>query len=137
MFITQNDLHAKMRASDLNQIVAGNDTIIPHAVAYAEGKAKNILAKRYDVDKLFSAADNQREGLLVSLCCDVAIYEIVALAQPNIDLTDRRERAAAAVEYLGRLGDGEYVTAWPLREDVTAVDNPVVSGGKTPRSNYY
>lgn len=137
MFLTINDLHAKMRESDLRQIVAGNDTIVPHAIAVAEGKVHSILAKKFDIEKLFEKTAELRESIIVSACCDIAIYEIVSLALPNIDLEDRRVRALQAIEYLTKIADGEYVMPWALLPDDKKEDSPVEFGGRPQRGNYY
>lgn len=137
MYITETDITSKIRESDLNQIVAGNDTVVPHAMACAEGIARSILAERFDVDKLFSAEGDHRELIIVWACVDIAIYEIVLLAQPNIDLTDRRERAQAATRYLRDLADGKYTVGWPLREQSATDESPVASGGRPSRGNYF
>lgn len=137
MFLTETDLTSKIRQSDLQQIVGSNDAVVPHAMATAEGVARSILADRFDVDKLFSADTDHRELIIVGACVDIAIYEIVVLAQPNIDLTDRRERAQAATRYLRDLADGKYSVAWPLRPNNATDESTVQSGGRPSRGNYF
>lgn len=137
MFLAQTDLTSKIRQSDLQQIVGGNDAVVSHAMATAEGVARSILADRFDVDKLFSAAPDHRELIIVGACVDIAIYEIVVLAQPNIDLTDRRERAQAATRYLRDLAAGKYTVGWPLRVQSTTDESVVQSGGRPSRGNYF
>ncbi|MEG1464851.1 MAG: hypothetical protein RSC11_08150, partial [Mucinivorans sp.] len=128
---------AKIRQSDLQQIVAGNETVIDHAIAFAQGKAQAILSKKFDVAKLYESSKDQREELLVSLLGDMAIYEIVAIALPNVDMEDRRDRANHAVVYLNKLADGEYPVAWPLLPETEQTDSPVTSGGRAQRGNYF
>lgn len=137
MFITVNDLYSKIRASDLRQIVGDNDTIIPQAIVYAEGKVHSILAKKFDVEKLFEKTAEQREGIIVSACCDIAIYEIVSLALPNVDLEDRRVRALQAIEYIKEIANGEHFVSWPLLPKDKQEDSPVEYGGRPQRGNYF
>lgn len=141
MFITENDLYSKIRASDLRQIAGDDTTIIQHAISSSVGLVRSkIDATKYDVQRIFDAAGEQREGLLVSICVDVAIYEIVGIAQPNIDLTDRRERHNQALAYLDEVRDRNLPTGWPLLPEdpnTTPDSAPVVAGGNPPRNNYF
>lgn len=141
MFITENDLYSKIRTSDLRQIAGDDTTIIQHAISCAVGLVRSkIDAAKYDVPRIFDATGDQREGLLISICVDVAIYEVVAIAQPNVDLTDRRERRSQALAYLDDVRDRNLPTGWPLLpEDSGATPDtaPVVSGSRPPRNNYF
>ena len=137
MFITENDLYTKIRQSDLKQIIGTDDTIVNHALATAQATASSIIGKKYDIDALTGAEGDKREPILVSTICDIAIYEIVALAQPNIDLTDRRERAQQATLYLKDIASGEYPMPWPLKQLDTIKQSTVIHGGTTSRGNYF
>lgn len=138
MFLKIEDLAAKIRLSDLRQITGQNDMVTLHAMSYAEGIAKTYLYK-YDLKKLLEAQDDKRDDLLLSLLSDIAIYEIVAIAQPNIDLTDRRERKAQAIAYLQQVKDGQITTGWPLQLDDQSgtTESPVENGGTPSRGNYF
>lgn len=138
MFLKIEDLAAKIRLSDLRQITGQNDMVALHAMSYAEGIAKTYLHK-YDLKKLFEAQDEQRDDLLLSLLSDIAIYEIVAIAQPNIDLTDRRERKGQAIAYLQQVKDGQIATRWPLQpsDQSNITESPVENGGTPSRGNYF
>ena len=97
-----------------------------------------MLAEKFDVDAMLGAQGEQRDQLLRGICVDIAIYEVVALAQPNIDLTDRREREQQAVEYLKELVMKKDVVPWPLRDPIAnPIDKPVEYGGRTPRQNLF
>lgn len=138
MFLKIEDLAAKIRLSDLRQITGQNDMVALHAMSYAEGIAKTYLRK-YDIIKLFESQDEQRDDLLMSLLSDIAIYEIVAIAQPNIDLTDRRERKGQAIAYLQQVKDGQITTGWPLQpsDQSNITESPVENGGTPSRGNYF
>lgn len=140
MFITIDDLYSKVRQSDLRQITGGNDSVSLHAIGYAVGLIRSYLGGRYDTERIFSAQGEQREGMLVSIAVDIAIYEIVAICQPNIDLTDRRERRNQAVEYLRQVRDDSLPTGWPLLPEPDPGEGsggPVEYGGRPPRDNYF
>lgn len=138
MFLTKEDLYSKIREGDLRQIVGQTDGVIEHALCFAVGKVRSYLG-RYDTDQIFSARGDSREGMIVSLCVDIAIYELVAIAQPNIDLTDRRARATAALDYLTEVRDNNLPTGWPVpdREIENQDAKPVLFGGNRARGNYF
>lgn len=126
-----------MRENDLIKITGAEDMIIEHALGFAVSLMRSYLVDRYDTQALFSAEGENREGLLVALGVDIAIYEIVAIAQPNIDLTDRRERRRQAIEYLTGVRDNNLPTGWPLRQEEPEENPSVLHGGIPPRGNYY
>lgn len=137
MFITITDLYSKIRQSDLNQIVGADDTVVEHAMIYAVGLIRSYICERYDAKQILSATGDEREGLLVSMAVDIAIYEVVALARPNIDMTDRRERRNQAIEYLRQASDGRP-TGWPLLSpELQTSEGSVEHGGRAARSNYF
>jgi len=115
MFITIEDLYSKIRKHDLEQITGGDEIIAEHAISSAVAEIMGYL-ERYDTDRIFSAKGEDREGLLVSFAVDIAVYEIVAIARPNTDLTDRRERRNRAIDYLKQVRDDNISTPWPLKE---------------------
>ena len=146
MFLTKQDLTSKLRESDLLRITGGDDMVVEHALSYAVGIMRSYLAERYDVESIFSAVGEDREGALVAMGVDIAVYEIVAIAQPNIDLTDRRERRRQAIEYLTAVRDDNLPTGWPLRpvepdegeeEDGISGSGSVLWGGIPSRGNYF
>lgn len=140
MFLTKEDLKSKIREGDLIRITAGDDMVVEHALSYAVGLMHSYLAERYDTEAIFSAAGETREGALVAMGVDIAIYEIVAIAQPNIDLTDRRERRRQAIEYLTAVRDDNLPTGWPLKPDEPDAEygsGPVLWGGLPSRGNYF
>lgn len=138
MFITKEDLYTKIRKSDLVQIVDGQDNLVEHSISYTVGVIRSYIGERYDAEKIFAATGQQREGMLVSIACDIAIYEIVALARPNIDMTDRRERRLQALAYLQAVSDGVRPTGWPLLPiDKQSTEGAVEHGGRAARINYF
>lgn len=137
MFITKDDLLTKIRFSDLTQIVGDDDQLINHSISFAIGEIKSYLTK-YDTKKLFSAINDSREPLLIAFAVDIAIYEIIALARPNIDTTDRRERRNRAIGYLQAVRDDNLPTGWDLAPITEQSDeSPVVSKSTPPRGNYF
>ena len=112
--------------------------VVEHALSYAVGIMRSYLAERYDVESIFSAVGEDREGALVAMGVDIAVYEIVA--------TDRRERRRQAIEYLTAVRDDNLPTGWPLRpvepdedeeEDGISGSGSVLWGGIPSRGNYF
>lgn len=140
MFLTKEDLKSKIREGDLTRITGGDDMVVEHALSYAVGVMRSYLAERYDTEAIFTATGETREGTLVAMGVDIAIYEIVAITQPNIDLTDRRERRRQAIEYLTAVRDDNLPTGWPLKPEKPDTEDgsgPVMWGGIPSRGNYF
>ena len=117
MFINKADIEKKIMAHELASITNEDDTIIDHSISAAIAEMKGYLKGRYDVEAIFSAADEERMPLLVGFACDISIYEIISLALPGQDLEDRRARYKRAIDWLKQLAKGEIEADLPKLED--------------------
>jgi len=136
MFINKADLEKKIMAHELASITNGDDTIIDHSISAAIAEMKGYLKGRYDVEAIFSAADEERMPLLVGFACDISIYEIISLALPGQDLEDRRARYKRAIDWLKQLAKGEIEADLPKLEDEEGnTESPFGFSSQTKRIN--
>ena len=69
---------------------------IDMAVEFAESK----LSKHYDMEAEFAYTLNNRNALLVKIIKDIAIWELIGLANPSIDYEDKKFRYTESVNWL-------------------------------------
>lgn len=116
MFITKDDIHTKIMPHELDSIIGLDNEIVLHAISSAISEIRGYLIGRYDTEAIFSKTGNNRHALLVSFACDIAVYEIVAIALPGQDLEDRRARYKRAIDWLKQLAAGIIQADLPLAD---------------------
>ncbi len=114
MFIKKEDIHNKITQHELDSIIGLDNEIVLHAISSAISEMRGYLIGRYDTEAIFSKTGNNRHALLVSFACDIAVYEIVAIALPGQDLEDRRMRYKRAIDWLKQLAAGVIQADLPL-----------------------
>lgn len=86
--------------SEIEAIINGDETIALAAIDVAIEYAKSKLAKGYDVDAIFATEGANRNSLLLKVVKDVAIWELIGLANPSINYEDKKFRYEQSVDWL-------------------------------------
>jgi hypothetical protein len=119
-YITPEELKTHVYAYQRNAITEGDDTISEMAIAKAVEECKAYLNPnnkveyrdgrlQYDTQAIFSATGNERNSLIVSLVKDLAMYELVALANVDKVYSTIQDRYDRATDYLTKVAKG-YIT---------------------------
>lgn len=113
------------------------------AIKHGVSEAISYL-NRYDVKKMFSDTDAERtfqDDFLDSKVKDLICWQLIKLANPNIDMTLFRTNYEDAVKYFKDVMKGNVDPAWPLRTDDpdTTFDESghISSSSNIKRSNHY
>jgi phage gp36-like protein len=61
---------------------------------------RGYLAKRYDVDAIFSAEGDERNQLVLMMVIDIAVYHIFCIHNPQKLSQIRKDRYERAVEWM-------------------------------------
>lgn len=136
-FITSDELTTHAYDEEIKAIVREDETIalacIDMAIEFAESK----LAKAYDTDKIFSAVNEERSTLLMKFIKDIAIWELVGLANPSIDYEDKKFRYQEAVNWLTAVYKGMPANLPRKMEDDEMVTTSFKMTSNPKRENRY
>ncbi len=106
-FITQEDYGASIHAEILDAVTRSDASIVEICQERAIAEMKGYLAKRYDIDKVFSAQGEGRNQLVLMMAIDIAIYHIFSAHNPRTISEVRVERYKRALEWLRRVRRGD------------------------------
>ncbi len=140
MFITKTDITKAIRAEILEQITRGDDTLIDVAINASIGEMAGYLSA-YDTDSIFSETGDSRNSLLVQFAVDIAIYNMIDIEQPGLDLEDRRSRYERAKQWLQEVQQGNIQPGFPSAPDIddetTSTKTVGYGSRQNKRNNYY
>ncbi len=61
---------------------------------------RSKLMKHYDVDAMFAKEGSERNALVLKFTKDIAVWELIGLANPSIDYEDKKFRYEQAMDWL-------------------------------------
>ena len=126
MFLVKEDLKNNIYSYQVEQITAGDESIVLQALDTAEQEVKSYFytndkkeyldgRPRYDVEAIFAKRGEERNALVVSLCLSVAKWYIVDLCNADIIYDHAKERYDRAIEYIKSLAKGELnISSLPI-----------------------
>ena len=136
-FITETDLLTGVYAEQLDAITRQDDTVPQFAIDAAEEEAKGYLSPKYNVTTMFALAGADRPKVLVLIIRDIAIYNMLSIANPGIDYKSRKDLADRAIEWLKRVQAGKVnppsLTLAPVDEE----KNEILMSSNTKRTQHY
>lgn len=126
-FLTTTDLRTQLYDYQVQLITEQNSTITQAAISAAIAEVRSYLANRYDCDRIFATeaitdpdtntTTDNRNPLVVRLCCAVAAYHLVKLANPDAIYDRYRNDYTDAISILQRIADGSVSPDLPYRND--------------------
>lgn len=137
MFIEKSDLTRNIHLEYLDEITRGDDLIVNASIDAAIIEIKGYLIARYDVTSIFSQTGTNRNALLVEFASDIAIYNLVDIDRPGINMEDRRARYKRAIDWLKQVNSGDINTNLPLLPDNEVPVNRIAFGSNKKRNNHY
>lgn len=136
MYITPEELKTHAYDEEIKQIIREDETIALACLDMAQEFAESKLSKHYDTDKIFSKTGTDRSPLLVKFIKDIAIWELIGLANPSIDYEDKKFRYQEAVSWLTAVYKG-MAANFPVKEDSQTVSSSFTYISNTKRENRY
>jgi phage gp36-like protein len=120
MLLTESDLYTHIYQDIVDEIKRNDNTVIGSCLRMAEEEAKSFLG-RYDLDKLFgigNAAPEVSSILLKSKVKDIACWQLIKLANPNISYEAFRLAYEDTISYFKMILNGKVTPdGWPLKPD--------------------
>ena len=131
-YLTKADLVTHAYVEIIDEITRQTDAIVDEAIDSAVEEAKSYL-NRYDLLAMFGSDTVNptfTNKFLNTLVKDIAIWRIIILANPNINVEVARAAYTDATKTLLKVAKGDLDPAWPLRTD------QITLPGQTPPYPY-
>lgn len=131
-FLSTDDFKAVCDPQTLNVINQSDTANLDRAECYAIEEVSSYLRTRYDVAATFSMSGQQRNGYLVMIVADVALYHLVAWLPKRIGFEIRETRYNQAIAWLKDVQAGKASPDLPTPTDPTTgqeTSQPVRYGG--------
>lgn len=131
-FLSTDDFKAVCDPQTLNVINQSDTANLDRAECYAIEEVSSYLRTRYDVAATFSTSGLQRNGYLVMIVADVALYHLVAWLPKRIGFEIRETRYNQAIAWLKDVQSGKATPDLPTPIDPTTgqeTSQPVRYGG--------
>lgn len=138
-FITLDDYDASIHREILDALVRNDEAIIEIIEDRAISEMRSFLSSRYDCDKLFDAAGEKRNRLVLMMALDMAIYHVFCIHNPQKLSQMRKDRYDRAMAWLKEVNRGRATIdgAPLLSDDVLAENSRFLSIGNRKRVNHY
>lgn len=131
-FLTTDDFKAVCDTQTLTVINQNDTDNLERAERYAIEEVSSYLRTRYDVDTAFAKTGTQRNGYLVMIVADVALYHLVSWLPKRIGFDIRETRYNQAIAWLKDVQSGKATPDLPTPTDPTTgqeTSQPVRYGG--------
>ena len=131
-FLTTDDFKAVCDTQTLTVINQNDTDNLDRAERYAIEEVSSYLRTRYDVATAFAKTGTQRNGYLVMIVADVALYHLVSWLPKRIGFDIRETRYNQAIAWLKDVQSGKATPDLPTPTDPTTgqeTSQPVRYGG--------
>lgn len=130
-YITIEELKTHAYDEEIAEIIREDETIALASIDMAQEFAESKLNKDYDIKAIFEKTGDDRSALLVKFIKDIAMWELIGLANPSIDYEDKKLRYQDAVAWLTAVYKGMPAN-FPKREEKESSSFSFVSNPKRP-----
>lgn len=132
MFLTNEEMKTHLYAENISVIQRNDETILTAAIQGAIIEAKGYL-KAYDLEKVFGAAADQRNPLLLIWVKDIATWHFLVLCNAGHELNLRRERYNQAIAWFRGVQKGDIDPDLPVKEDENGNSGAgIIKSGSNP-----
>lgn len=137
MYLEITELKTHAYAHELQAIIQGDETIALASIDTAIEFVKSKLMKAYDVEAIFSTTGSDRNPLLLKIVKDIAVWELIGLANPSVDYADKKYRYEQAVDWLTAVYKGMPANL-PVKVEADKSNSKSFSLHSNPkRANYF
>jgi hypothetical protein len=135
--LLQADLNTHIRAEIITAIQGGDD-LISSAISEAESQVKAYLTQ-FDTATLFAETGTDRDPLLLQYCKNIAVWNFITLANPNMELEFWKTKYDETIRSLERIQMGKMTPEnWPpkLNEEGTTQSDWLITSQPRRTVNY-
>jgi hypothetical protein len=116
MFVSPEEIYTHLYDESVEAISGDNERMLQMAIDAAVVEAKGYL-HRFDIDKIFNAAGDDRNPLLLYWVKDIAVWHYINIANPGVDWEVRERRYNAATAWLKGVQKRDIVPDLPAPTD--------------------
>ena len=123
-YLLKTDLYTHLYEDIIDQITREDDDIVERVITSAINEAKYYLSK-YDLLKLFGDEETAPEVVdskLQDTVKDLACWQLVRLANPNVNIELFRTNYEDAIKTLEKIQAGKADPPWPRKPDDPETD---------------
>ena len=137
MYLSPEELKTHAYEEEIGAIIRNDETIALASIDMAIEYASSKLMNHYDIEAVFATTGKARNPLLLKIVKDIAIWELIGLANPSIDYEDKKFRYQQAVDWLTAVYKGMPTTLPPKTELDDSKASSFTYHSNPPRTNYY
>ncbi|MDM1093413.1 hypothetical protein [Myroides odoratimimus] len=135
-YLNIEEFKTHARSEEINEIIRQDDTIAYASIDMAIEFASSKLMKHYDIEKIFSAIGKDRNPLVLKVVKDIALWELIGLANPHINYEDKKFRYEESVSWLTAVYKG-MPTTLPKIEEEPSKTSSFTWNSNPKRTNHY
>jgi hypothetical protein len=134
--LTIDDLKTHLYTEVIETISRDEESLVQEAIDAAELEAVGYL-ERYDTEDLFSKEDGNRDKTLLMYLKDMAVWNLLAVSNPDTDLDFREKRYKTALNWLTKIQGGKLTPKkWVLSTVQTANDAFAITSEPKRETSY-
>lgn len=130
--LTIDDLKTHLYTEVIETISRDDESLVQEAIDAAEYEAIGYL-ERYDTEDLFSKEDDNRDKTLLMYLKDMAVWNLLAVSNPDTDLDFREKRYKTALNWLTKIQGGKLTPKNWVLSSVTSTNEPFIVSSTTKR----
>jgi len=135
-FIKKSELKSAIYDYQLSQIVDDDNTIVEIAIRAAIEEVTSYLGSRYDTEKTFSETRRNRNPLILEITKDIALWQIIRLANPDVIHERVKDRYDRAIEWLDKVARGIITPTLPKIQDTAGTPASPFKFGSIEKQTY-
>ncbi len=136
-FLNETDLHTAIYPHLLKAIKQQDETIVVFGIDAALEEAESHLKERYNTEEIFNKEGDERNKLLLMMCRDIAIFNIIGISNPGVDYEDKSNRAETARKWFDAVRAGEISPNLPKRPAEENTYGKITYGSNRKRRQHY
>ncbi len=136
-FITVDDYKAEIKATNLDNMIEQDSTILDNAEASAVSMVTHYLSARYDVDTIFAQVGSARDPHLLRLCKNIVLYILHERLPKRIKPEHISQNYQDTIDFLTGVSDAKIDLVTLPRKTDSETSEPITKfryGSDTPRS---
>ena len=134
MYINKEDLKTVLYSYQVEDITDGDDTIVEQAIEAAQEEVKSYLINTYDIEAEF--AESNKNKLLVEITKDLALWQLVRLANVDVIYDKAKSRYDRAIEWLKKVNKGEITPSLQKYENPEGDEGKRIRFGSNEKFNH-
>lgn len=135
MYLSLDEMKTHLYAENIDIISRGDEAIMTAAIDSAIAEAKGYLGA-YDRNKIFSAAGEDRNPLVLLFVKDIATWHFLVLCNAGSKMELRQDRYHSAIAWLKAVQKGDVTPDLPTEEN-TGVGTGMIKFGSNPKKGQH